>query len=263
MPMVLFQSSSFLTSDGTSPYAEVVLPGLSPYQSYDFSLHLAVPTSETNYALGNFMTSLTLTTPSNRSLTSVRKPAIILRPTKSHLRFWSSTPLLLDLEVPLLDSFVPGTSQVVARVEVGRRDEWTNLGRGEGRELTVITTNLRGTVRRKGLRGLIASYPIMFSLASSMAFMTVSTLILIASMLPAMQKRLVADGAIALPAETQQKEERSPKPARRRALSRDQARRRSRSVDPKAEESVEIPPASGTTSTTLRRRRSGLLFTES
>ena len=246
--------------EGTSPYAEVALPGLSPYQHYDFSLHLVVPALEENYALGNFMTSFTLSTPSNRSIAFVRKPAIILRPAKSRFGFWSSDPSLLNLEILLIESFVPGTSQVIARVDVGRRDGWSSLGRGEGRELTVLGADLRGFVRRKGLRGFIVRYPITFSLATSVAFMTVSTLVLVASMAPVMQKRLLAHNAAT---EAPQLAERSPKPTPRRTPPKDQARRRSWSIDPKTEGGIEVPPASSATSTTLRRRRSGLLFTES
>jgi hypothetical protein len=57
-----------------SPYASVSLPTLVPLQRYDISLRLTIPATETNYALGNFMTSLTLTTPSNKTLASVRRP---------------------------------------------------------------------------------------------------------------------------------------------------------------------------------------------
>ena len=61
-------------SDGLPPYAETQLASFNPTQPYDISLHLVVPTSPSNYDLGNFMTTLTLTGPSNRVLTTVRKP---------------------------------------------------------------------------------------------------------------------------------------------------------------------------------------------
>jgi Putative adipose-regulatory protein (Seipin) len=61
-------------SDGVSPYAIVPLPTLVSQQHYDISLRMTIPATESNYALGNFMTSLTLTTPSNKTLTSVRRP---------------------------------------------------------------------------------------------------------------------------------------------------------------------------------------------
>ena len=64
----------FPQSDGLSPYAETQLASFNPTQPYDLSLHLVVPTTPSNYDLGNFMATLTLTGPSNRVLTTVRKP---------------------------------------------------------------------------------------------------------------------------------------------------------------------------------------------
>jgi hypothetical protein len=61
-------------SDGISPYAQVPLPALVAEQQYDITLMLEIPATESNYALGNFMTSLTLTTASNKTLSSIRKP---------------------------------------------------------------------------------------------------------------------------------------------------------------------------------------------
>lgn len=52
----------------------MTLPSLVAQQRYDISLHLTVPATESNYALGNFMTSLTLSTSSNKTLTSIRRP---------------------------------------------------------------------------------------------------------------------------------------------------------------------------------------------
>lgn len=63
-----------MTSDGPVPYAEVMLPTVVAQQPYDISLHLIVPANEANFALGNFMASLALVTPSNRTLAYVRKP---------------------------------------------------------------------------------------------------------------------------------------------------------------------------------------------
>ena len=61
-------------SDGIPPYAETQLVSFNPAQPYDISLHLVVPTTQSNYDLGNFMTTLTLLDRSNRTLTTVRKP---------------------------------------------------------------------------------------------------------------------------------------------------------------------------------------------
>jgi hypothetical protein len=56
------------------PYAEVNLPKLVTGQPYDISLHLVIPACESNFALGNFMTTLTLSTLANETLTTVRRP---------------------------------------------------------------------------------------------------------------------------------------------------------------------------------------------
>lgn len=62
------------SSDGVPPWAEAELPRLVPKQRYDFSLHLALPVTPSNFALGNFMTTLTLSTPSNTTIASIRRP---------------------------------------------------------------------------------------------------------------------------------------------------------------------------------------------
>ncbi len=61
-------------SDGRSPYAEVALPNIVAQQPYDIWLHLVVPASESNLALGNFMATLTLASTSNNTLAVTRKP---------------------------------------------------------------------------------------------------------------------------------------------------------------------------------------------
>lgn len=63
-----------MTSDGGSPYADLAVKNLFSNQPYDISLHLTVPASETNYGLGNFMTSLIVTDYWNNTLAVVRKP---------------------------------------------------------------------------------------------------------------------------------------------------------------------------------------------
>ena len=64
-------------SDGPVPYAEVALPSVIAQQPYDISLHLVVPANEANFALGNFMASLNLMTPSNGTIATARKPVSI------------------------------------------------------------------------------------------------------------------------------------------------------------------------------------------
>jgi hypothetical protein len=61
-------------SDGLAPYAETQLASFNPAQPYDISLHLVVPAARSNYDIGNFMTTLILSDPSSRILTTVRKP---------------------------------------------------------------------------------------------------------------------------------------------------------------------------------------------
>jgi len=78
--------------------------------------------------------------------------AIVLPPAKSRIS-WVSPPLrLVNLDVLFLESHVPGASRIIARVELGRRDGWRALGNGEGRELSVLSASLRGTVKRYGIR---------------------------------------------------------------------------------------------------------------
>jgi hypothetical protein len=73
---ILWEVNRSLTSgsDGVPPYAELSIPLMGVRQPYDISLHLAVPRTESNVALGNFMASMTLVTRSNQTLISVRKP---------------------------------------------------------------------------------------------------------------------------------------------------------------------------------------------
>ena len=59
--------------DGASPYAITTLHPVSPSQPYDISLHLVVPTSQSNLELGNFMAALNLTTLSHTAIASARR----------------------------------------------------------------------------------------------------------------------------------------------------------------------------------------------
>lgn len=56
------------------------------------------------------------------------------------------------LKVPLMDNFVSVSNSVVAKVDLGRRDGWKGIGRGEGRELSVYSATLRGVLRHRGIR---------------------------------------------------------------------------------------------------------------
>ncbi|KAF8213194.1 hypothetical protein K438DRAFT_1081743 [Mycena galopus ATCC 62051] len=167
--------------DGVPPYAQAALPPLVAYQPYDIFLQLQVPNLDATYALGNFMTTLTLSTRSNKTLVSIRRPTIVTRP---HVAFYSRIPAVIDVQVPLLTSFAPGTKHVIANVEVGRRDNWKALGNGEGREISVITATLRGVVVHHGIRGLVTRLPLFSALVSSFVFLVVSSLIVGACILP-------------------------------------------------------------------------------
>ncbi|KAG2075060.1 hypothetical protein BDR04DRAFT_1091887 [Suillus decipiens] len=239
--------------DGTSPYAEISLPSLAPSQPYDISMHLTIPASEANFALGNFMTTLTLSTPSNRTLASVRKPAIVLPPSKS--RIWSS-PKLVNLDILFLESHAPGASRVIARVELGRRDGWKALGNGEGRELSVFSAFLRGTVKRRGIRGLVTRFPVTFAIVSSITFLVISLLVLAACILPAIQWRFSSDedGSGELSEEVA-KERMYRKRRQRRKLS-PRNENISQSEYKTEDVPIDVPPAVTFSDQPLRRRRS-------
>ena len=56
------------------------------------------------------------------------------------------------LKVPLINDLVTGTNLVKAKVDLGRRDGWRGIGRGEGRELSVYSATLRGALKHRGMR---------------------------------------------------------------------------------------------------------------
>ncbi|KAH9937060.1 uncharacterized protein B0H18DRAFT_1081349 [Fomitopsis serialis] len=143
--------------DGVPPYAEFALPGLS------------------NLALGNFMASLLISTPQkDNTLGYARKPFNLCR---MHT---------VDLDIPLLASFSLDGNRAVARVELGRRDQWKTIGSGEGRELTVYSAVLRGVVVHKGLRGLVSRFPLVTSVVAACTFLFLSFVVLAACLLPAL-----------------------------------------------------------------------------
>ncbi|KAG7099052.1 hypothetical protein E1B28_000927 [Marasmius oreades] len=167
--------------DGTQPYARVVLPPLHTRQRYDISLHLTVPASENNLALGNFMGSLTLYKSNNYTFASVRRPAIVIPPATS---YFSSKPNKISVDVPLLSSFLVGTSYVEAEVSVGRQDGWRGLGNGGPRELSVYSAELKGLVVHHGARGMVTRFPLLSSMAASLVFFLILTIIVGAFLLP-------------------------------------------------------------------------------
>lgn len=58
----------------------------------------------------------------------------------------------MDLNIQMLSDIAIGTSRALARVELGRRDQWKTLGAGHARELAVLSGSLRGVVLHHGLR---------------------------------------------------------------------------------------------------------------
>ncbi|KAG1767288.1 hypothetical protein EDD22DRAFT_876317, partial [Suillus occidentalis] len=175
---------------------------------------------------------LTLSTPSNRTLTSVRKPvgaeryarreetytpqAIVLPPTKS-LVF--SSPKL---------SHAPGASR-----------GWRALGNGEGRE---------GTVKRHGIRGLVTRFPVTFAIVSAATF-SISLLVLAACILPAIQWRF--------PNEDDGSGELTEEIVKERIYRKRRQRRKLSPREYKIEDvPIDMPPAVTFSDQPLRRRRS-------
>ncbi|KAK7064343.1 hypothetical protein R3P38DRAFT_2823900 [Favolaschia claudopus] len=172
--------------DGVPPYAQMALPPLVSQQRYDVFLHLQVPNLEGTYALGNFMTTLTLSSRSNKTIASIRRPTIVTPP---RVPFYSRAPSVIDVKVPLLTEFTPGARLVIANVEVGRRDNWKAVGSGEGREVSVISASLNGIVVHHGIRGLITRLPLLSALISSIIFLVITSLIVGVCVLPLMLRQ--------------------------------------------------------------------------
>jgi len=239
--------------DGIPPYAEASLPNLIPRQRYDISLHLVVPAVVTNFALGNFMTTLRLSTVSNQTLTYIRRPAIALPPT-SRIPLLSSRPSLVGMEVPLLTSYAADTTQVVANVALGRVDGWRSLGSGEGREISVLSASLKGVIKHHGIRGLVARFPLISAFISAIAFFIVSSLIIAACLLPTMRRRQDIAGldSVPLPSEADDKyplpgwkdddDGASSDDEKRRKRRKRSRRRKSRSASQKTDIQAEVPP---------------------
>ncbi|KZW02661.1 hypothetical protein EXIGLDRAFT_759784 [Exidia glandulosa HHB12029] len=163
--------------DGT-PHGETVLRALVADQAYNIALHMLVPASQSNYDLGNFMTSLVLSTISNKTIISASKPSVILPPKTSLLSL--RTPQTVVHHVQLLKDFVPGATRLLASVEIGRKDMWRSLGTGAGREVTVFEAYLVGEVKLSGVRALIAAFPILTTLVATIAFFAFSVMGLLA-----------------------------------------------------------------------------------
>ncbi|KAJ3550278.1 hypothetical protein NMY22_g557 [Coprinellus aureogranulatus] len=169
--------------DGVTPYATSLIPSLHSSQRYNVLLHLEVPALESNFALGNFMANVALSTTSNKTLIAVKRPAVAVAPA-SWWPFW--TPTIMTIDIPMLSSFVPGHPTLLADVQVGRSDNWRTVGDGTGRELSVVAASLRGLVVPHGIRGLAIRFPLLSSFAAALIFLTFSMLILGTCLLPLM-----------------------------------------------------------------------------
>ena len=107
------------------------------------------------------------------------------------------------LKVPLVDNFATGSSLVIAKIDLGRRDGWKGIGRGEGRELSVYSATLRGTLKHRGVRfvlvksqqlrvrsqrdpfrGLVSRFPVFFGLVAGATFFFISSSCLAILLLP-------------------------------------------------------------------------------
>lgn len=63
-----------INRDGGSPYAIVQLPLISTGLTYDISVFISVPATESNFHLGNFMTGLELRSVTNETIAHARRP---------------------------------------------------------------------------------------------------------------------------------------------------------------------------------------------
>ncbi|TFK36853.1 hypothetical protein BDQ12DRAFT_736595 [Crucibulum laeve] len=253
----------FQYGDGVSPYATAQIPPLLPQQRYNIALQLTIPASESNLALGNFMVGLALSTTNNKTLTYVRRPAVVVPPQSS---LFFRTPYLIHVEVPLVDSFIAGRSKVVASIDVGRRDRWKTLGVGHERELTIKSASLYGIAVPHGVRGLAIRFPVTFGLISASTFLVILSIILGGCILPTMLRPMSQQNANNGLDEDGFKKESLRESGvlteghgERRRRRRSKSNRRSSSVTAVKVEHSEsaIPPAtSPSPSTRLRRRES-------
>lgn len=63
-----------------------------------------------------------------------------------------SKPKTAEITIPLLTDYTIGSSRVLARIELGRKDHWKSLGTGEGREVSVLSITLEGVLKYHGIR---------------------------------------------------------------------------------------------------------------
>jgi len=132
------------------------------------------------------MTSLRLyTTAENETLVDVRRPSLILSPTTPlfPLALISRPTRFIKHEVPLLNSYIPRTSGIMAHVKLGRADGWRSITGGHERELSIADASLHGEIQPRGLTKVAYSFPLMTSVVSSATFFVVSSLVLMTYLL--------------------------------------------------------------------------------
>ncbi|XP_006463954.1 hypothetical protein AGABI2DRAFT_75106 [Agaricus bisporus var. bisporus H97] len=166
-----------------APYASATLPPIQAAQPYDISLHMRVPITESNMALGNFMATLTLATSSNETLVTVSRSCIVVPQTTSWF-FWSSS--IANIDTIVLSSFIAKTSYLLARVEIGRQDGWRTLGDGRGREVSILSASLRAREIPRGIRGLAIRSPLIASTLAASLFFLILSFIVTSCVLPSM-----------------------------------------------------------------------------
>ncbi|KXN83891.1 hypothetical protein AN958_00971 [Leucoagaricus sp. SymC.cos] len=234
------------------PYALAVIPPIQASQPYDISLHMMLPVSDSNMSLGNFMTTLTLMTPSNETLATVSRPALVLPPTPGWI---FKAPNAINLDMMLFDSFIAKTSDILAYIEVGRRDGWKSIGPGQGREVSIMSAVLRGKEIPRGIRGLAIRFPLVASSLATCIFLLILSLMIGTCVLPTMFPIPLEEAEAGEQAKTKNKSEPSTPPvpnSRPRSYSAPLRQRRfkssqrvsgsSRAVAPKAEENTDGTP---------------------
>ncbi|KFH62599.1 hypothetical protein MVEG_11991 [Podila verticillata NRRL 6337] len=103
-------------------------------QAYDISVNLAVPTSEQNVAIGNFMVAVTLLRADGKIIMTSSRPAILTyqsQPLRLMRTAWKAVPLVLDwskedqvLKVPMIENYVEDSANPVTRayIEISHPD---------------------------------------------------------------------------------------------------------------------------------------------
>lgn len=100
--------------------------------------------------------------PNPRAYFSLHK-AIVTRPCTNPWTFFLRAPGTVDIRVSLLESYEPITPNVIAQIELGRKDQWRSIGNGEGREISVFRAFLRGVVVHRGIRCVeVSSHPFLY-----------------------------------------------------------------------------------------------------